>query len=60
MASTNTNVRLSSASLSLELEALSPSAVPEPTTWAMMLLGLGAMGLTVRTNRRRASRVALD
>ena len=28
-------------------------AVPEPATWAMMLLGFGAMGLTIRGRRRR-------
>lgn len=30
-----------------------PPAVPEPATWAMMLLGFGAMGLVVRSSRRR-------
>lgn len=29
------------------------SAVPEPATWAMMLLGFGAIGLTLRRNPRR-------
>ena len=29
-------------------------AVPEPSTWAMMLLGFGAIGLASRRNRRRA------
>lgn len=28
-------------------------AVPEPSTWAMMLLGLGAVGLAARQRRRR-------
>jgi hypothetical protein len=28
-------------------------AVPEPGTWAMMLLGFGAIGLTMRGRRRR-------
>lgn len=28
------------------------AAVPEPATWAMMLIGFGAMGLTVRRRRR--------
>ena len=28
-------------------------AVPEPGTWAMMLFGFGAMGVTVRSKRRR-------
>jgi hypothetical protein len=32
-------------------------AVPEPATWAMMLLGFGAIGFSMR--RRRSSGVAL-
>jgi hypothetical protein len=28
-----------------------PSAVPEPATWAMMILGFGAMGLVLRRRR---------
>lgn len=31
------------------------SAVPEPATWAMMLLGFGAMGLTLRRRRETAA-----
>ena len=30
-----------------------PSAVPEPATWAMMIIGFGAVGSMVRTSRRR-------
>jgi len=30
-------------------------AVPEPSTWAMMLLGFGGMGMTMR--RRRSQRL---
>lgn len=29
-------------------------AVPEPSTWAMMLLGFGAVGASLRRNRKRA------
>jgi hypothetical protein len=29
------------------------SAVPEPTTWAMMIVGFGTVGTMVRTSRRR-------
>jgi hypothetical protein len=31
------------------------SAVPEPTTWAMMLLGFGMVGASTRCRRRRTS-----
>ena len=31
------------------------SAVPEPATWAMMILGFGAVGTMVRTSRRRCA-----
>lgn len=30
-----------------------PGAVPEPATWAMMLLGLGFVGGVLRTRRRQ-------
>jgi hypothetical protein len=30
-------------------------AVPEPTTWAMMLLGFGAIGASLRTARRETT-----
>jgi len=33
------------------------SAVPEPATWGMMLLGFGAMGGLLRTRRRPAMRI---
>jgi hypothetical protein len=32
----------------------SPVAVPEPATWAMMLLGFGAMGFAIRRQKRAA------
>lgn len=35
-----------------------PPAVPEPATWAMLILGFGAVGVAAR--RRRSSRVALN
>ena len=30
-----------------------PNIVPEPSTWAMMLLGFGAIGFSMRSRRRR-------
>ena len=32
--------------------------VPEPATWAMMLLGFGAAGTAIRRNRRRTAHIA--
>lgn len=32
-------------------------AVPEPATWAMMIIGFGAVGSMVRTSRRRNAAV---
>jgi hypothetical protein len=34
-----------------------PSAIPEPATWGMLLLGFGAMGTVVR-RRKQKTRVA--
>ncbi len=34
------------------------SAVPEPATWAMMIVGFGAVGSMVRTTRRRNAALA--
>lgn len=34
------------------------SAVPEPATWAMMLFGFGAIGMTMRRRRRGGSTLA--
>ena len=33
-------------------------AVPEPATWAMMLLGFGAAGTAMRRSRRRTAQIA--
>lgn len=34
-------------------EATAPGGVPEPTAWAMLLIGVGAIGVAMRTARRR-------
>jgi hypothetical protein len=36
----------------------SPPGVPEPATWAMMLLGFGAAGTALRRSRRRTTALA--
>lgn len=37
----------------------SPAAVPEPATWAMMIVGFGAVGGVTRRKRRRTVRYSL-
>lgn len=37
---------------------VSPFAVPEPETWAMMLFGVGMVGAALRVRRRRMARAA--
>jgi hypothetical protein len=36
-----------------------PSAVPEPATWAMFIIGFGAMGALLRANRRSSEAGAI-
>lgn len=50
-----TSITLTSRSNSFEIDNLATpsSAVPEPATWAMMIMGFGAVGSLVRSKRRR-------
>jgi hypothetical protein len=41
------------ASINLVLLGSQAGAVPEPATWAMMLIGFGAIGLSMRARRRQ-------
>jgi len=36
---------------------VSVSAVPEPSTWSMLIIGIGAIGTMLRLGRRQSSRV---
>lgn len=48
-----TGLRLLSSQNSLEVDNIGVvAAVPEPGTWAMMLLGFGAIGFTMRRKRK--------
>lgn len=40
--------------LRLDAQPLTPGAVPEPATWAMMILGFGLSGALLRQRRQRA------
>lgn len=49
-----TSARFSSTGNSFEIDNLAVGAIPEPSTWAMLILGFGVIGATLR----RKSRVA--
>ncbi len=48
-----TGLRLTSSGNSFEIDNLRANAVPEPGTWAMMLMGFGAVGFAMRRTRVR-------
>jgi hypothetical protein len=53
-----TGLNLTSTSNSLETDNYGiTAAVPEPSTWAMMLFGFGAIGFGMRRSRRSNSRI---
>ncbi len=45
-------LRSSSNSFEVDNFAGSIAAVPEPTTWAMMIMGFGAVGAVIRRRRQ--------
>ncbi|HEX4181303.1 MAG TPA: PEPxxWA-CTERM sorting domain-containing protein [Caulobacteraceae bacterium] len=46
-------VTLASSQNSFEISNIGAAGVPEPTTWAMMLVGFGGLGGMLRGNRRK-------
>jgi len=55
---TFTGVTMTSGQNSFEVDNLAVAGVPEPATWAMMILGLGGMGMALRSRRRTLSALA--
>jgi len=43
------------AGLRVEFDSSSVTAVPEPATWALMLIGFGAVGATLRRRRQKVT-----
>lgn len=56
---TATRLRLSSTQNAFEVDNFAINAVPEPGTWAMMLLGFAGIGLSMRRKRSSAHLPAL-
>ncbi len=58
-ASALTGIRLNSGINAFELDNLIfGTAVPEPSTWALLIVGFGASGLVLRRRRKHAARIA--
>jgi hypothetical protein len=48
------SLSLASTQNAFEIDDVAVNGVPEPATWAMMLLGFGAIGVAVRRRRKTA------
>ncbi len=48
-----TSATFSSTSNAFEVASVAGGAVPEPATWALMLIGFGGAGIGLRSSRRR-------
>jgi hypothetical protein len=53
----NLSLTTTTSTRSVNFAASSVAAVPEPGTWAMMLLGFGAIGGAMRRNRRSGNQI---
>ncbi|URD60422.1 PEPxxWA-CTERM sorting domain-containing protein [Sphingomonas sp. KRR8] len=51
------SLRFSSTQNAFETDNFRINAVPEPATWALMLVGFGAVGFSMRRGRRAAPRL---
>ncbi len=43
---------------SFKIGQITATAVPEPATWALMILGMGAIGVALRSRRAKAAKVS--
>lgn len=57
IALTNSNLEPSGNDFALDDLSLQGTAVPEPTSWALMIMGFSSLGAALRANRRRLARV---
>jgi hypothetical protein len=48
-------LRFRSSGNAFEFDNIAISSVPEPTTWAMLMLGLGIAGMSLRARNRRVT-----
>lgn len=49
---TFSGISLQSGQNSFEIDNLATGPVPEPATWAMMIMGMGCMGMALRSRRQ--------
>jgi hypothetical protein len=56
IALTNSNLEPSGNDFALDDLSLQGTAVPEPTSWALMIMGFSSLGAALRANRRRLVR----
>jgi hypothetical protein len=49
-----------SGNSTLTISQAAPGAVPEPGTWAMMLVGFGALGVSMRRRRRAGTQLQVS